>query len=207
MTLTPSLLVAAGKDSLAFRRCVSLCGRLRLVRKKPEIKFLIWPRNGVRQSSSEFVGVRRGRICYVKMSLPKWKTGYKNAILLSACCFSMRFRGENLKTRVGNVWTSLRARLSSSEFASGLKFYRLRKDLYQKCHAYSFQGQIETGNSYCSAGPPGSVLCISADLIPYEPASSRKKPILKHPLRNSWLRRELTQAYATIFGVFSILEP
>ena len=72
------------------------------------------------RSSPEFVGVRRGRMCYVKMLLPKWKTGYKNAILLSACCFSMRFRGENVKTHVGNVWTSLRARLSSSEFV-GLK--------------------------------------------------------------------------------------
>ena len=72
------------------------------------------------------------------------------------------------KRHVGNVWTSLRARLSSSEF------YRLSKDLYQKCHEYSFQGRIETGNSYWSAGPPGSVLCMSADLIPYEPASSRK---------------------------------
>ena len=52
---------------------------------------------------------------------------------------------------------------------SGLEFYRLRKDLYQKCHEYSFQGQIETGTPCCSAGSPCSVLGISAHLIPYQP--------------------------------------
>ena len=39
---------------------MSLCGRLKLIRKKIEIKFLRCPRNGVRRSSPEFVGVRRG---------------------------------------------------------------------------------------------------------------------------------------------------
>ena len=88
----------------------------------------------------------------------------------------MRFRGENVKTHVGNVWTSLRARLSSPEFV-GLKVLQIAQRSLPKVSRIFFQGQIETGNSYCSAGPPGSVLCISADLIPYEPASPRKNPV------------------------------
>ena len=113
----PVLVGSSWERTLAFRRCVSLCGRLKLIRKKIESKFLRWPRNGVRRSSSGFVGAEGAPW---KCCCQSGKTDYKNAIVLSACCFSMRFRGENVKTHVGNVWTSLRARFSSSEFV-GLK--------------------------------------------------------------------------------------
>ena len=117
----PSLLVAAGKELLAFRRCVSLCGRLKLIRKKLEITFLRWPQE---RSSPEFAGVRRGSsgpnllrenvVAKVEKLVIKMRFYFLRAV------FSMRLRGENVKTHVGNVWTSLRARLSSSEFV-GLK--------------------------------------------------------------------------------------
>ena len=139
------------------------------------------------RSSPEFVGVRRSSSGFVGAEFATWKcccqsgkTGYKNAILLSACCFSMLFRGENVKTHVGR-------RKCLDIFARKVKFVGVcRAESFTDCVNIKiftksvtnilFQGQIETGNSYWSAGPPGSVLCISADLIPYEPASSRKKP-------------------------------
>ena len=71
-------------------------------------------------SSPEFVGVRRGSsgpnllrenvVAKVEKMVIKMRFYFLRAV------FSMRFRGDNVKTHVGNVWTSLRARLSSSEF-------------------------------------------------------------------------------------------
>ena len=53
------------------------------------------------RSSPEFVGVRRGssgpNLLRENVVAKMEKLVIKNAILLSACCFSMRFRGENVK--------------------------------------------------------------------------------------------------------------
>ena len=69
-----------------------------------------------------------------------------------------------------------------------------------------FQGQIETGYSYCSAGPPGSVFCISADLIPYEPVSSRKNPwSLSYCTRHINLRYYSTKREKYNYGTRTVL--
>ena len=89
----------------------------------------------------------------------------------------MRFRGEKRQNT---------RRKCLKIFAHKVKFVGV-------CRAQSFTDRVSIftksvtnifskarwkhGTPYFSAGPPGSVLCISADLIPYEPVGSRKKPI------------------------------
>ena len=147
-------------------------------------------------SSSGFVGAE---FATWKFCFQSGKTGYKNAIWFLRACFSMRFRGgkrQNTRTKC--------LKKNARKVKSGLEFYRLRKELCQKCHEYSFQGQIETGTPCCSTGPPGSVLGISAHLIPYEPVSPRKKPDLPH--LNPWRARPThTQLLIVNWKMFKLI--